>query len=83
MRGIVSVSRGLGAASRAATTSAYPTRRAADAAVDVQSARLLTHHVARMADAGVAPTDYATDAKYQASETAVRVTDNCLQVFGG
>jgi alkylation response protein AidB-like acyl-CoA dehydrogenase len=58
----------------------------ADAAVDVQSARLLTHHVARMADAGVAPKDYAVDAsaaKYAASETAVRVTNNCLQVFGG
>lgn len=58
----------------------------ADAAVDVQSSRLLTHHVARMADAGVTPKDYAVDAsaaKYHASETAVRVTNNCLQVFGG
>ncbi|PXY22582.1 acyl-CoA dehydrogenase family protein [Prauserella muralis] len=58
----------------------------ADAAVDVQASRLLTHHVARMADAGVAPRDYATDAsaaKYHASETAVRVSNNCLQVFGG
>ncbi|KAA9166411.1 acyl-CoA dehydrogenase [Amycolatopsis acidicola] len=58
----------------------------ADAAVDVQSARLMTHHVARMADAGVTPKEYATDAsaaKYLASETAVRVTNNCLQVFGG
>jgi alkylation response protein AidB-like acyl-CoA dehydrogenase len=58
----------------------------ADAAVDVQSSRLLTHHVARMADAGVPPKDYAVDAsaaKYHASETAVRVTNNCLQVFGG
>jgi alkylation response protein AidB-like acyl-CoA dehydrogenase len=58
----------------------------ADAAVDVQSSRLLTHHVAKMADAGVSPKDYAVDAsaaKYHASETAVRVTNNCLQVFGG
>ncbi|MFF5987383.1 acyl-CoA dehydrogenase family protein [Prauserella flavalba] len=58
----------------------------ADAAVDVQASRLLTHHVARMADAGVKPKDYATDAsaaKYHASETAVRVSNNCLQVFGG
>ncbi|GAB2996587.1 acyl-CoA dehydrogenase family protein [Amycolatopsis acidiphila] len=58
----------------------------ADAAVDVQSSRLMTHHVARMADAGIAPKDYATDAsaaKYHASETAVQVTNNCLQVFGG
>ncbi|MBK1782980.1 acyl-CoA dehydrogenase family protein [Prauserella cavernicola] len=58
----------------------------ADSAVDVQASRLLTHHVARMADSGIAPKDYATDAsaaKYHASETAVRVSNNCLQVFGG
>ncbi|MDQ0380664.1 acyl-CoA dehydrogenase family protein [Amycolatopsis thermophila] len=58
----------------------------ADAAVDVQASRLLTHQVARMADAGVKPKEYATDAsaaKYHASETAVRVTNSCLQVFGG
>ncbi|MFE0964791.1 acyl-CoA dehydrogenase family protein [Streptomyces fungicidicus] len=58
----------------------------ADSAVDVQTARLLTHHVARMADAGASPKEYATDAsaaKYHASETAVRVSNNCLQVFGG
>ncbi|OXM65123.1 MULTISPECIES: acyl-CoA dehydrogenase family protein [Amycolatopsis] len=58
----------------------------ADAAVDVQASRLLTHQVARMADAGMKPKEYATDAsaaKYHASETAVRVTNNCLQVFGG
>jgi alkylation response protein AidB-like acyl-CoA dehydrogenase len=58
----------------------------ADSLVDVRASRLLTHHVARMADAGIAPKDYATDAsiaKYHASETAVRVSNNCLQVFGG
>ncbi|MER6085451.1 acyl-CoA dehydrogenase family protein [Streptomyces sp. NPDC001833] len=58
----------------------------ADSAVDVQASRLLTHQVARMADAGVGPKQYATDAsaaKYHASETAVRVSNNCLQVFGG
>lgn len=58
----------------------------ADSAVDLRASRLLTHHVARMADAGVGPKDYATDAsiaKYHASETAVRVSNNCLQVFGG
>jgi alkylation response protein AidB-like acyl-CoA dehydrogenase len=58
----------------------------ADSAVDVQASRLLTHHVARMADAGATPKEYATDAsvaKYHASETAVRVSNNCLQVFGG
>ncbi|MEU2232220.1 acyl-CoA dehydrogenase family protein [Streptomyces vietnamensis] len=58
----------------------------ADAAVDVRASRLLTHQVARIADAGVTPKEYATDAsvaKYHASETAVRVSNNCLQVFGG
>ncbi|MEU8867846.1 acyl-CoA dehydrogenase family protein [Streptomyces umbrinus] len=58
----------------------------ADAAVDVQASRLLTHQVARMADAGATPKEYATDAsaaKYHASETAVRVSNSCLQVFGG
>ncbi|OZM70433.1 acyl-CoA dehydrogenase [Amycolatopsis antarctica] len=58
----------------------------ADSAVDVQAARLLTRNVARMADLGAGPKEYATDAsmaKYHASETAVRVSNNCLQVFGG
>ncbi len=58
----------------------------ADSEVDIRAARLLTHQVARMADAGASPKEYATDAsvaKYHASETAVRVTNNCLQTFGG
>ncbi|MGG7613140.1 acyl-CoA dehydrogenase family protein, partial [Streptomyces sp. ZG43] len=58
----------------------------ADSEVDVRTARLLTHQVARMADAGASPKEYATDAsvaKYHASEAAVRVSNNCLQVFGG
>ncbi|WP_436771042.1 acyl-CoA dehydrogenase family protein [Yinghuangia sp. YIM S09857] len=58
----------------------------ADSEVDVRASRLLTHQVARMADAGIEPKDYAVDAsaaKYHASETAVRVTNNCLQVLGG
>ncbi|NUP32654.1 MAG: acyl-CoA dehydrogenase [Streptomycetaceae bacterium] len=58
----------------------------ADSEVDVRASRLLTHQVARMVDAGMAPKDFATDAsiaKYHAGETAVRVTNNCLQVFGG
>ncbi|KFG72897.1 acyl-CoA dehydrogenase family protein [Streptomyces mutabilis] len=58
----------------------------ADSAVDLRASRLLTHQVARMADAGAGPKEYAVDAsiaKYHASETAVRVSNNCLQVFGG
>lgn len=58
----------------------------ADSEVDTRAARLLTRQVARMADAGATPKEYATDAsvaKYHASETAVRVSNNCLQTFGG
>ncbi|SCK45182.1 acyl-CoA dehydrogenase family protein [Streptomyces sp. WMMB 322] len=58
----------------------------ADSEVDIRASRLLTHQVARMADAGVPPKEYATDAsvaKYHASEAAVRVSNNCLQTFGG
>ncbi|MCH6163660.1 acyl-CoA dehydrogenase family protein [Streptomyces marispadix] len=58
----------------------------ADSEVDIRAARLLTRQVAGMADAGVSPKDYATEAsvaKYHASETAVRVSNNCLQTFGG
>jgi alkylation response protein AidB-like acyl-CoA dehydrogenase len=58
----------------------------ADSAVQIRAARLLTHQVARMADAGATPKEYATEAsiaKYHASETAVSVTNACLQVFGG
>jgi alkylation response protein AidB-like acyl-CoA dehydrogenase len=58
----------------------------ADSAVDVIASRALVHRVARLADAGLTPKEYATDAsiaKYYASEAAVRVSNNCLQVFGG
>lgn len=58
----------------------------AESEVEVRAARLLTHQVARMADAGASPKEYATEAsvaKYHASETAVKVSNNCLQTFGG
>jgi alkylation response protein AidB-like acyl-CoA dehydrogenase len=58
----------------------------ADSEVDIRASRLLTRQVAAMADAGVSPKEYATEAsvaKYHASETAVRVSNNCLQTFGG
>ncbi len=58
----------------------------ADSAVDVEGARLLTWRAAAMVDAG-APTKElnvaASMAKFAASEAAVRVTNRCLQVFGG
>lgn len=58
----------------------------AESEVELRAARLLAREVARMADAGATPRDYATDAsvaKLHASETAVKVCNNCLQVFGG
>jgi alkylation response protein AidB-like acyl-CoA dehydrogenase len=58
----------------------------ADSAVDVEGARLLAWRAAAMVDAG-APTKElnvaASMAKFAASEAAVRVTNRCLQVFGG
>ena len=58
----------------------------ADSEVQTQAARMLVHHVARMVDAGIGTKDYsihASIAKYHASETAVTVSNNCLQAFGG
>ncbi|UNT00100.1 acyl-CoA dehydrogenase family protein [Streptomyces tubbatahanensis] len=58
----------------------------AESEVEIRAARLLTHQVARMADAGASPKEYATEAsiaKYHASETAVKVSNNCVQTFGG
>ena len=58
----------------------------ADSAVDVEASRLLTWKAAGLVDSG-APRDEvqfaASIAKLAASEAAVRVTNNCLQVFGG
>ncbi|MBO8194639.1 acyl-CoA dehydrogenase family protein [Streptomyces oryzae] len=58
----------------------------AESEVEIRAARLLTYQAARMADAGATPKQYATEAsiaKYHASETAVKVSNNCLQTFGG
>jgi hypothetical protein len=57
-----------------------------DSAVAIESARLLTHRAACLADIGTSSGDLtvaASMAKLAASETAVQVTNNCLQVFGG
>ncbi|GAA2491305.1 acyl-CoA dehydrogenase family protein [Streptomyces thermolineatus] len=58
----------------------------ADSAVDTEAARLLTLKAASLVDAN-APREKlakaASMAKYFASETAVRVSNNALQVFGG
>ena len=58
----------------------------ADSALDIESARLLTHRAACMVDAGATSKQFtvpASMAKLAASETAVKVANNCLQVFGG
>ncbi|QUH02596.1 acyl-CoA dehydrogenase family protein [Saccharopolyspora erythraea] len=58
----------------------------AESAVEVEAARLLTWRAAALAERGVPREELATAssmAKYHASETAVRVANNALQVFGG
>jgi alkylation response protein AidB-like acyl-CoA dehydrogenase len=58
----------------------------ADSAVDIECARLLTWRAASMVDAGASSKQLtlpSSMAKLAASETAVRVANNCLQVFGG
>ncbi|MFE3293058.1 acyl-CoA dehydrogenase family protein [Rhodococcus sp. NPDC059234] len=58
----------------------------ADSAVAIESARLLTWRAACMVDAGASSKELAVPssmAKLAASEAAVRVSNDCLQVFGG
>jgi alkylation response protein AidB-like acyl-CoA dehydrogenase len=55
----------------------------AQARVDVDAARLLTHRAARLRDCGQPFTREASMAKLFASEAAQRVTYAALQVFGG
>lgn len=58
----------------------------ADSAVEIESARLLTWRAAAMVDEGASSKEItlpSSMAKLVASETAVRVSNNCLQVFGG
>ncbi|SDE02588.1 acyl-CoA dehydrogenase family protein [Rhodococcus tukisamuensis] len=58
----------------------------ADSALAIESARLLTHRAACLVDAGATSKEVtlpASMAKLAASEAAVKVSNNCLQVFGG
>jgi acyl-CoA dehydrogenase len=58
----------------------------ADSAAECAAARLLTHHVARLQDAGGDPKlvhGKAAMAKLLASEAAWRCADRCVQVHGG
>jgi alkylation response protein AidB-like acyl-CoA dehydrogenase len=55
----------------------------ADAATRIEAGRLLTYRAARLKDAGVRTTRESSMAKLFASETAVRVADDCVQIHGG
>ena len=55
----------------------------ADAATRIEAARLLTYRAASLKDAGVRMTRESSMAKLFASEVAVRVADDCVQIHGG
>ena len=55
----------------------------ADMATEIEAARLLTYQAARLKDQGHSVTREASMAKLFASETAVRVSGEALQIHGG
>jgi alkylation response protein AidB-like acyl-CoA dehydrogenase len=55
----------------------------ADAATKIEAARLLTYRAAFLRDRGKRMTKESAMAKLYASETAVRVADDCVQIHGG
>ena len=55
----------------------------ADAATRIESSRLLTYRAAYLRDHGTRMTRESAMAKLYASETAVRVADDCVQIHGG
>lgn len=55
----------------------------ADAAVDIDAARLLIHHAASLKDAGQPFAKAASVAKLFASDAAVRIASNAVQIHGG
>ena len=57
--------------------------RLADMATEIEAARLLTHHAARLSDAGLPCIKEASMAKLYAFEMAERVCSNAIQTFGG
>ncbi len=54
-----------------------------DAATRIEGARLLTYRAAYLKDQGARTTKESSMAKLHASETAVRVADDCVQIHGG
>ncbi|AKD56779.1 acyl-CoA dehydrogenase family protein [Spirosoma radiotolerans] len=55
----------------------------ADMATDLEAAKLLTYQAAALKDAGKPVTKESAMAKLFASETAVRVANEAVQIFGG
>jgi alkylation response protein AidB-like acyl-CoA dehydrogenase len=55
----------------------------ADAATRIEASRLLTYRAAYLKDRGKRMTKESAMAKLYASETAVRVADDCVQIHGG
>jgi butyryl-CoA dehydrogenase len=55
----------------------------ADMATEIEAARQLTLHAARLADGGQQFTRHASMAKYYASDVAMKVTTDAVQLLGG
>lgn len=55
----------------------------AEMATEIEAATLLTYRAADMKNKGLPMTKEAAMAKYQASEVAVKVANDALQIFGG
>jgi alkylation response protein AidB-like acyl-CoA dehydrogenase len=55
----------------------------ADMATEIEAARLMTHRAAAMKSAGRLTTKISSMAKLFASEVAVRVSEECVQIHGG
>jgi hypothetical protein len=55
----------------------------ADAATKIEAARLLTYHAAFLKERGRRTTLESAMAKLYASEIAVKVADDCVQIHGG
>jgi len=55
----------------------------ADMYTDIQASSLLTYHAASLKDRGEKVTLASSVAKYHSSETAVRVSNEAVQIFGG
>ncbi|MFC6194251.1 acyl-CoA dehydrogenase family protein [Dyadobacter subterraneus] len=55
----------------------------ADMYTDIQASSLLTYHAAALKDKGQTVTLPSSVAKYHSSETAVRVANEAVQIFGG